>query len=110
MLERLLIRLGAAVLMAMVLSTCSTRGVGIEEASITADGRTLELIVGSCNADLSVEVDESASRVTVTVTARNDTSDDCQDGVTVHLRRPLDERSLIDGVTGDLVPVQHSVP
>jgi hypothetical protein len=110
MLERLLIRLGAAVLVAMVLSACSTRGVAIEEASITADGRTLELIVGSCNADLSVDVDESPSRVTVTVTARNDTSDDCLDGVTEQLRRPLGERSLVDGVTGDTVPVQYSAP
>jgi hypothetical protein len=54
------------------------------EASTQGDERTLNLIVGTCNADLTTEVDEPRSQVVVTVTARNDTSDDCLDGVVVH--------------------------
>ena len=71
------------------------------------DERTLNLIVGTCNADLTTEVDESRSQVVVTVTARNDTSDDCLDGVIVHLDQPLGDRQLLDGVTGSRVPVKR---
>jgi hypothetical protein len=42
---------------------------------VTADGRTLELTVRSCKADLTAKIEESASRVTLTVAARNDTND-----------------------------------
>jgi hypothetical protein len=66
------------------------------------------LIVGSCNADLTAEVEESPSQVTVTVTARDDTSDDCLDGLIVHLDQPLGDRQLLDGVTGDVVSVRHA--
>jgi hypothetical protein len=100
----------AAALAAVVLSACSTTGAHIVEASATADGRTLNLIVGSCNADLTAEVEESPSQVTVTVTARDDTSDDCLDGLIVHLDQPLTDRQLLDGVTGDAVSVRHAAP
>jgi hypothetical protein len=87
-------------LAAVVLSACSTTGAHIVEASARADGRTLNLTVGSCNADLTAVVEESPSQVTVTVTARDDTSDDCLDGLIVHLDHPLGDRQLLDGVTG----------
>jgi len=97
-------------LAAVVLSACSTTGAHIVEASARADGRTLNLTVGSCNADLTAEVEESPSQVTVTVTARDDTSDDCLDGLVVHLDHPLGHRQLFDGVTGDVVSVRHADP
>jgi hypothetical protein len=93
-------------LLGMLLSGCSA-SAHILEASIQGDGRTLNLIVGTCNADLTTEVDESRSQVVVTVTARNDTSDDCLDGVVVHLDQPLGDRQLLDGVTGSRVPVKR---
>ncbi len=74
-----------------------------------ADGRELVLTVDSCNADVSAEVDESPSRVIVTVTARNDTSDDCADRIVVHLNQPLGTRQLLD-VTGARVPVEGADP
>jgi hypothetical protein len=95
-------------LAAVVLSACSTTGAHIVEASARADGRTLNLTVGSCNADLTAEVEESPSQVTVTVTARDDTSDDCLDGLIVHLDHPLGDRQLLDGVTGAVVSVRHA--
>jgi hypothetical protein len=87
-----------------VLHHPGTRRGGIGEG----DGRTLKLIVGSCNADLTAEVEESPSQVTVTVTARDDTSDDCLDGLIVHLDQPLGDRQLLDGVTRDVVSVRHA--
>lgn len=79
----------------------------IMEASARADGRTLSLAVGTCNADLTVKTEESATQVTVTVTARDDTSDDCLDGVVVHLDRPLGDRRLVDGATGEAVAIER---
>jgi hypothetical protein len=97
-------------LAAVVLSACSTTRAHIVEASARADGRTLNLTVGSCNADLTAEVEESPTQVTVTVIARDDTSDDCLDGLVVHLDHPLGHRQLLDGVTGDLVSVRQANP
>ncbi len=74
------------------------------------DGRTLNLTVGSCNANLTAEVEESPSQVTVTVTARDNTGNDCLDGLSVHLDQPLGDRQLLDGVTGDVVSVRHADP
>lgn len=102
--------LAGVALAAVVFSACSTTQAHIVEASARADGRTLKLIVGSCNADLTAEVEESPSPVTVTVTARDDTSDDCLDGLIVHLDQPLADRQLLDGVTGDVVSVRHADP
>jgi hypothetical protein len=101
---------------AVVLSACSTTEAHIVEAWVTEeagvvgaspDARTLRLSVGSCNADLTTAVEETSSRVTVTVTARNNTSDDCLDGLTIRLDEPLGQRELVDGVTGKVVSVRH---
>jgi hypothetical protein len=102
-------RWAGVALLAMVLSACSAN-TDILEASTQGDERTLNLIVDSCNADLTTEVEESRSRVVVTVKARNDTSDDCLDGVVVHLDQPLGDRRLLDGGTGGLVPVKRDDP
>jgi hypothetical protein len=91
---------------AVVLVACSTTRAHIMEASLGRHSRVLRLVVGSCNADLSAQIEESPSRVTVTVTARNNTGDDCADGLVVHLDQPLGERQLLDEVTGEVVPVQ----
>jgi hypothetical protein len=92
-------RWAGVALLAMVLSACSANA-DILEASTQGDERTLNLIVDTCNADLTTEVEESRSRVVVTLKARNDTSDDCLDGVVVHLDQPLGDRRLLDGGTG----------
>jgi hypothetical protein len=42
---------------------------------------------------------------TVTVTARNGTSDGCLDRVVVRLDEPLGDRQLVDGATGQVVAV-----
>jgi hypothetical protein len=102
-------RWAGVALLAMVLSACSAN-TDILEASTQGDERTLNLIVDTCNADLTTKVEESRSRVVVTVKARNDTSDDCLDGVVVHLDQPLGDRRLLDGGTGGLVPVKRDDP
>jgi len=85
----------------MLLSGCSHAGSPeIFGASVEADGRKLVLTVGSCHADLSAEVDESASRVIVSVIARNGTNDDCADLIIVHLDQPLGARRLLERYGG----------
>lgn len=96
------------VIVAVFVGACSLvpRSVAITSASLVqGDEQRLSLGVDTCNADHRVDVEETATEVTVTVTARNDTSDDCQDGLEVRLREPLDGRSLIDGESGQLVHV-----
>jgi hypothetical protein len=44
-------------------------------------------------------------RVTIAVTARNDTTDDYLDAVDVELQAPLADRSLIDAATGHEIVV-----
>ncbi len=95
---------------ATILVACSSTEAHIMEASEGRNGRTLHLGVGSCNAQLSARIEESPSRVTVTVTATDDTNDDCADALVIHLDEPLGERSLVDGVTGEIVPVRPSDP
>ncbi len=72
--------------------------------------RNLRLVVDSCNAELSAEIDERPTTVRVTVTARHDTNDDCLDGLVVHLERPLGDRRLLDGATGRPVTVHQDSP
>jgi hypothetical protein len=98
------------VLAAMLLASCSASGVAdIMEASVGEGGRELVLTVDSCNADLSADVEESPSRVTVIVNVRNHTSDDCADVVIVHLEEPLGERELVDA-SGAPVTVRITDP
>ena len=68
----------------------------------------LHLGVDTCNAPVAVEAAETASMVVVKVTARDDTSQDCRDGIEVVLVRPLGDRALIDGSTGRPVRVGAS--
>jgi hypothetical protein len=102
-------RWAGAALLGMILSACSANA-SILEASTQSGDRTLNLIVDTCNADLTTKVEESRSRVVITVKARNDTGDDCLDGVVVHLDQPLGDRRLLDGGTGGLVPVKRDNP
>jgi hypothetical protein len=92
--------------LALVLPACIATTAHIEEASGTPRSTTLRLVVGTCHADLSADVVETASRITVTVSGRSDSSDDCLDGSTVRLRDPLGQRELVDGASGEVVPVQ----
>lgn len=81
--------------------------VPITEATLSDDGRTLELGVASCNAEHTVEVDEQAAdQVRVTVTARGGDGNDCMDVVTVVLQKELDGRALVDAWSGDVVGLQ----
>ena len=81
--------------------------VSIFEAALEGDGRTLQLFTGGCEGQLSVNVDEqSADEVTVTVTARGADGSDCLEEATVVLSEKLGDRMLVDGSTGDIVPVE----
>ena len=88
----------------MLLVSCSTNPE-ISEAYLSADGKTIDLGVNSCNDDLSVQVIESETTVEVTVTAKNDTNDACSDAIKITLEQPMGDRLLIDGSTGETLRV-----
>lgn len=75
-------------------------------AGLTPDGITLEFGVDTCNADLEASVVESAATVEVTIIARDDTTNDCRDMLTVVLDDPLADRELVDGATGRVLEVR----
>ena len=67
------------------------------------DETTLLLVIPTCNADHRVSLREEVNRVRVLVKERDDTTDDCLDGVEVRLREPLGGRDVVDSSTGRLV-------
>ena len=80
--------------------------VEIREASIEGDDeRRLILDVSYCTAEIASEVSETDAEVTITVTHRNVTGEDCGGGVIVELDDPLGERAVIDGASGQPVTV-----
>ena len=85
---------------------CSQGTADIQDAFVSLDGRTLELIVGVCNADLTAVVEESEDTVEITVTAKNaNRGSDCAGGIQVNLDSELGDRSVIDGSNGERVNV-----
>lgn len=95
-------------MVAVIAGACALlpRGVEVTSASLVqGDEQRLGLEVQTCNADHRVDVEETDTEVTVTITARNDTRDDCQDVVEVRLQAPLAGRPLIDAATGQVINV-----
>ena len=78
----------------------------IWEAYGTPGSNELRLFVATCNAELSADVIELDDEVTIAVTARNNTTDDCLDILTIQLASPLGERSVMDAFDGDALVIQ----
>ena len=91
--------------LALVLAGCSANPE-IREVYLRSDGVTLEFGVNTCNADLDAVVVESDTTAEVTITAENDTTDDCADSIVNTLDQPLGDRQPINGSTGDVLDVQ----
>ena len=72
------------------------------------DSTELLLEVDSCNADLSADVDEQPDQIVISVTAENDTSDDCLEGMTIELASPLGDRVVVDSFDGESLEVLPS--
>lgn len=98
----------------MLAATACAGGVAdrqvLEVTALSADERSLELMVASCNGTPAptAQLDERDDSVVVRVTGGT-TSDDCADSVCIELDRPLDGRALIDATTDtSLSPVAVS--
>jgi hypothetical protein len=80
---------------------CATQEVSpLGDADLWEDGRTLSLSIPSCNAEeITAEVDETDTAVTITVSATNpDDGSECLDSTIIELDEPLGSRTLIDGI------------
>ena len=98
-------------MLAFVAAACAgdSRTVSIYEPRYREPTRTLSVGVNSCHADLEADVVETASRVTVTVTATGGAGDlDCSDVLEVQLDQPLDGRQVVDGASGQALEVTLS--
>jgi hypothetical protein len=97
--------LGAVVVLSV---GCSDRSEAtrIIEGEYRAATQVLALSVASCNAELSSKLEETATSVRVAVRAQGgDPHADCADGIEVRLDRPLDDRRVVDALTGNVVAV-----
>ncbi len=98
-------------LIAMLAAACS-RTPAIMQVTVSDSDMSLELYLGSCNADPEVDVVETDQAVTLLV---GPVSKDiffgrsCQDRWIVELDQPLGDRAVRDGNTGEdllvLVPI-----
>ena len=97
---------GPVALVAAVCACGVTDRQILEVLALSADERSLELMVASCNGSPSptARVDENGDRVVVRVTGGT-TNGDCADTVCIELDRPLDGRTLIDATTDTPVPL-----
>lgn len=104
------IAVGAVVVIgALVLGMvgCDTvpRHVSIVEAVQNSDSE-IGLVVDACGGDVRIEVEESRHAVTAKVTAPREWSgDDCLEIVELSLVEPLGDRVIVDGSSGDVVPL-----
>jgi delta 1-pyrroline-5-carboxylate dehydrogenase len=92
----------------LVLAGC-TSATRVLSARST-DGLTFWLEVGSCNADLEVDVDETPEQVVIDVSAHNDANDACSDAYMITLSEPLGDRPLIDASDGAAIEVRSAEP
>lgn len=91
----------------MLISTgCSGSRAPLNDVFVGDDDRVLRLIVASCNADLTAEVEEGDTEVEITVTMRNNTRNACEDVLQISLSEPLDDRMVVDGSTGRAMEVR----
>jgi hypothetical protein len=115
-----LLLIGAAittmiVVVAAIVVAARSAPVSITEARVSLDGRRLELILGSCNADIHVDLNESTNAVVVDVT-RSDAASawlaggDCEDLAYVDLDEPLGSRHLRDASRNTTVAISQPVP
>lgn len=82
----------------LALRACDPTEARVAEVQVLEGGAALDVIVDTCNAELSVDVDESPDRIEIRV-SRDDLdlfgSDDCQDVVRVQLDEPVGTRTIV---------------
>lgn len=63
------------------------------------------VLIGTCHGDPVATVEEDDETVTITVTSTlRSPGDACQDSLQIPLDRPLGDRDVIDGATGEAPP------
>ncbi len=92
--------------LALVATVCSPSG-GAEIQNLRMFGPTeLAISTETCNAELTVSVEESASEVRIEVHFEGGIQKDCADGAIVELDEPLGDRQVYDVVGERYVPLQ----
>ena len=96
-----------AVGLALLLAGCSSHPEISSWVLVRPDDVTVEFGVDTCNAELDATVIESDERIQVTITARDDTTDDCRDNLVVTLDAPLAGRQIVNGATGEPLEIRR---
>ena len=103
--------MGLVCLLALLSLTGCRGQPTIMEVWTTDDHLVIEVILDTCNEDVSVDIDEYGDRVVVRATNHDahliDTgSDDCLDVLRVDLERPLGDRRVTDSSGDEIVVTQ----
>lgn len=94
------------VLLAGCMPTDPSEQRGVQPIVGWANGGDIQSVtVGTCHGDPIATVDEDDRTVTITVTStKRSPGDSCLDALQVPLDRPLGDRAVIDGATGEAPP------
>jgi hypothetical protein len=88
-------------------TTTGMSAIGIVSVRLGERARTLIVNLAACNADRNaVDVAEDGSRVLLYARTTGGTDGFCSDGVTVSLAQELGRRTLVDGNSGQPLPVE----
>lgn len=85
-------------------SACGQDGPApISFVVVSPDGLTLTVNLETCNADkIRTDVEEGPEEVIISITVEGaDRNNDCADLTDVGLTRPLGDRRVVDGTTGE---------
>lgn len=103
---------GPLALAGLLVAGCGDDGgqpVGVREATVQADGTTLDLGLTICSAEqIQVTTEETDDEVRVTVEATGVSDEDCAGSTQVELTRRLGRRTLIDTESGEEVEVTRA--
>lgn len=100
-------RVASIVLIAVAATACSKATPVTEVALLDGASRTLTVSVNTCNANPRAAVVEGEQQITITVEADRQPLglDDCADSIAIELEEPLGDRRVIDGTSGQELPV-----
>lgn len=93
----------------LLLGSCSSQDARIVEVWGNDSETRLDVVIGSCNKNPTVELEESIKEIRLRVEVKSRLellSGDCLDGVSIELAKPLGERTVLDDATDETVTVQ----
>lgn len=105
-------RLGILILISAIMAGCSESQSYTKEnivlATMSDNGRTLNVDIDVCAHDFKADVEETANEVVITAKAKGLQMASCAVVASVTLKEPLGNRDLIDAYDDESIPIVDS--